>query len=119
MQGVVVSWPDMMAAWYGEGPVTDLDTGTEAVVVEAARAVWNRSCAGQRWESLEAADDLVRALDTYDAIHAGAVHPAAWWPELEHDPEPWDTGLRRAAEAVLRQLAEVIKQAPALAGDAP
>jgi hypothetical protein len=99
-------------------PVTDLDTGTEAVVVAAGRAVWNRPRADQRLR-LEAADDLIIALDAYDAIHAGAIHPAAWWPDLEHDPEPWDAGLRLAAEAVLRKLAEVIRQAPALAGDTP
>lgn len=98
--------------------MTDLDTGTEAVVVAAGRTVWNRARADQRLR-LEAADDLILALDAYDAIHAGVVHPAAWWPELEHDPEPYDTGLRRAAEAVLHQLAEVIRAAPALAGDAP
>jgi hypothetical protein len=99
--------------------VTDLDTGTEAVVIAAGRTVWRRAVGDERWRKLEAADDLILALDTYDAIHAGAVSPAAWWPELEDDPEPYDTGLRRAAEAVLHQLAEVIRAAPALAGDAP
>jgi hypothetical protein len=99
-------------------PVTDLDTGTEAVVVAAGRAVWNRARADQLASRLEAADDLIIALDAYDAIHAGAIHPAAWWPELERDPQAFDTGLRRAAETVLQRLAEVIRVAPALAGDA-
>jgi hypothetical protein len=99
--------------------VSDLDTGTEAVVVEAARAVWNRARASTICSRLEAAGDLILALDTYDAIHAGAVNPADRWPDLKHDPQPWDTGLRRAAETVLHQLAEVIRAAPALAGDAP
>jgi hypothetical protein len=97
--------------------VSDLDTGTEAVVVAAGRTVWNRARADDLASRLEAADDLILALDAYDAIHAGLACPAAWWPELEHDPEPWDTGLRRAAEAVLQRLAEVIRQAPALAGE--
>jgi hypothetical protein len=99
--------------------VTDLDTGTEAAVIEAGRTVWNRARDDARYRSLEAADGLILAIDTYDAIRAGAVSPAAWWPDLEHDPEPYDTGLRRAAEAVLLWLAEVIRAAPALAGEVP
>ena len=97
--------------------MSDLDTGTEAVVIAAARTVWHRACGDPLACRLQAADDLVLAPDTYDAIHSGAVNPAARWPELEHDPEPWDAGLRLAADEVLQRLAEIIRQAPALAGD--
>lgn len=93
----------------------DLDTGTEAVVIAAARAAWQRAC----HRNLEAADDLIRALDTYDAICAGVISPSAYWPDLRGDPEPYGTALRRAAEEVLRLLARIIGIAPALAGDAP
>jgi hypothetical protein len=98
-------------------PVTGLGTGTEAVVIEAGRAVWNRARADMRWRFLEAADDLILALDIYDFIHCGIIHPADRWPDLEDDPQPWDEGLRRAAGEVLHQLAEVIRAAPALAGE--
>lgn len=98
--------------------MSDLDTGTEAVVIAAGHYLYDLARADMRYRSLEAADGLILALDTYEAIHAGAVNPAAWWPDLEHDPEPFDTGLRRAAQAVLDRIAEVIKVAPALAGDA-
>ena len=60
--------------------MSDLETSTEAVIIEAARTVWLRACADMIACQLEAADDLILALDAYDAIHAGAVHPAAWWP---------------------------------------
>ncbi len=99
--------------------MSSLDTATEAAVIEAGRVVWHRARGDVLASRLEAADGLITALDTYDAIHAGTIRPAAFWPDLEHDPQPWDTGLRRAAGAVLRQIAELIRQAPELAGDAP
>lgn len=99
--------------------MTGPDARAEAVVVAAGRTVWNRARADQLASRLEAADDLILAIDTYDLIHCGILNPADRWPDLEDDPQPWETGLRRAAEAVLRKLAEVIRQAPALAGDAP
>lgn len=108
-----MSWPELMP--YG-------DTDTEAVVVAAGWAVWHRARAARlhgqlgALEALEAADDLVTALDTYVAVFTGVIHPAAFWPDLEHDDNHRDEGLRRAAEDVLHCLGVLIAQAPALAG---
>jgi hypothetical protein len=92
------------------------DTDTEAVVVAAGWAVWHRARADVLCSRLEAADDLVTALDTYDAVFTGTIWPEAFWPDLEHGENHWDEGLRRAAEAVLHCLGVLIAQAPALAG---
>jgi hypothetical protein len=103
-----VTWSELLPS----GP----DPDTEAVVVAAGWAVWHRARADVLCTRLEAADDLVTALDTYDAVFTGAISPAAFWPDLEHDGGRRDEGLRRAAEAVLHSLAALIAQAPALAG---
>lgn len=111
-----MSWSDLTASWHGEpGPVP----GTEAAVIDAGWAAWRRARDDRLACLLEAADALADALDAYDAIRSGVIHPAAFWPDLEHDLEPYDTGLRMAADAVLQWLAELIRQAPALAGDTP
>jgi hypothetical protein len=113
-----VSWSELMSEWQRE-PAAALDATAEDAVIAAGRHVWHRARDDVRWSRLEAADGLIAALDAYDAIYAGVIWPSAYWPDLEHDPEPYDAGLCRAADAVLHQIAEVIRAAPELAGDVP
>ena len=94
----------------------------EAALIDAGQALYERARAARlagRPVPLEAVDDLVQALETWDAIHGGLIHPAVFWPDLEHDEHPYDTGLRRAAGDILERIAEVLRAAPGLAGDTP
>ena len=103
--------------WLDLNPRPDRAAQGEAALIDAGWALWRRARADVLARQLEEADDLVLALDVYDAIHGGIIHPGAFWPELGHDPQPYDTGLRRAAGDVLDAIAQVLKAAPALAGE--
>ena len=110
-----------MMSWaeFGAAPPDRAATG-EAALIDAGQALYERARAARlagRPVPLEALDDLVQALETWDAIHGGLIHPGAFWPDLEHDGQPYDTGLRRAAGDVLDAIAQVLRAAPALAGD--
>lgn len=114
-----MSWSDLTSEWQAEPPPPrHLDIATETAVIAAGWAVWNRARTDILWSRLETADDLVWALEIYEAIFDGAIHPRGHWPALEGDPDPWGTGLRLAAERVLYQLAEILRVAPEL-GDTP
>jgi hypothetical protein len=59
--------------------------------------------------------DLREALDLYNDINNGPVHPAAEWTELEHEPEAFDLALQRAAEDVTGWSDEMVRLLPAAA----
>lgn len=112
-----MTWGDDLMALPPSGP--DPAVQGEAALIDAGWAVYRAAFADTLARDLEAADCLLDALLTYDTIHSGVRHPAVYWPDLGHDPQPWDAGLRRAAGDVLERLAALIAQAPALAGDQP
>ena len=113
--GDPVSRTDLLAEWGTADPAVQ----GEAAVIDAGWALYRRARAGLWYAGLEAADLLEDALDVYEAIHSGHGHPAAYWADLGHDPQPYDAGLRRAAGDALDRIVKLIKQAPALAGDTP
>ena len=106
----------MSWAEFGTAPPDRAAQG-EAALIDAGWALWRTARGDPIGRQLEETVDLVQALDTYDAIHAGLIHPGKFWPDLERDPHPYDTGLRRAAGDILNRIAGILQAAPRLAGD--
>jgi hypothetical protein len=84
-------------------------TLTEAGIITTGRTVLARLAADDfSWPSSEAActslkvcrDGLEESLEDYEDVKAGRVHPGRLFPELEHDDDAHDTGLRRLADDV-------------------
>jgi hypothetical protein len=59
--------------------------------------------------------DLYKALEIYSDISNELTHPAAEWPELEHEPEAFAIALQKAAEDVTGWSAEMVRVLPAAA----
>ena len=79
----------------------DPQTASEAGAITAAREMLVRAVQftprNGGAEIARVLSDLAEAIELYGLIWGGELHPGAEWPDLEHDGDAFDTGLRRAA----------------------
>jgi hypothetical protein len=77
-----------------------------------ARATSSEWPASVRDAAKAEAGALEDALDLYDSLERGLIHPASEWDDLTGDPEAKHTALERAAEQVADRTAELIRVFP-------
>lgn len=98
----------------GEGVIT---TERPAEYVAYGREVHARATSPQWPASVREAfashsGDLLDAIETYDAIRARDIHPAAEWHDLASEDEAQYIAEQRAAEAVRDLTADLIRVFP-------
>ena len=74
------------------------------------RSEWPAGTGDSIRDALEGATD---AQDTYYDILHGRIHPAAAYPELEHDEEAFARALAMAVEDATDWAAELVRALPA------
>lgn len=94
--------PEMPAEWAAHGRMV-LDRAENPGWLASVRYAWG-----------PLAGDLREAVETYDAIRAGLIHPAAEYDDLKGEPEAQWLAEIRAAEAVRDLAAEIVRVFPVL-----
>jgi hypothetical protein len=90
---------------------------TEAVILDTATTLYIRACDDPDARDLDPTSQLGEAIQAYDLIHSGTIHPAAYWDDLTDWHDPYDAGLQRAAAITMLRIGALIEQAPWLIGD--